>query len=138
MTDPVADAGGNAGCVFIVEDDAAVRRSLALYLQLQGYATREYASAEDFLAAVPGERPACALVDINLPGMSGLDLQAHMRQQEADLPVLLMTARADRAMEQQAREQGASDFLEKPINARELLVAVRSALQGAPSPLPRR
>lgn len=122
---PLARAAGH---VFLVEDEAPVRRSLALLLQLHGYATREFGSAEDFLAARPDERPACALVDVRLPGMSGLALQARMVHDELAPPVLLMTAQGDAALARSALLQGASDFLEKPIEEDELLGAVAAAL----------
>jgi len=118
------------GHVFVVEDEAAVRGSLALLLQLHGYATREYASAEDFLREPPPyEGPACALVDIRLPGMSGLALQARMVREERAPPVLLMTAQGDATVARTALLQGASDFLEKPIDPQELFPAVEMALR---------
>ena len=117
------------GTVFVVEDDAAVRRSLSLLLELHGYRSVEFGSAEDFLAAGAWQRPACALVDIRLPGMSGLALQARMRGQDQSMPVLLMTAHGDASVARTALLQGASDFLEKPIDEKELLDAVLTALQ---------
>jgi FixJ family two-component response regulator len=124
-----ATGAASAGSIFLVEDDAAVRNSLALLLRLHGYRTEEYGSAEEFLAAEPRERPACALVDIRLPGMSGLALQARMHHGERALPVLLMTAQGGAAIARAALLQGASDFLEKPIDEGELLGAVRDALR---------
>ncbi len=117
------------GSVCLVEDEVAVRQSLALLLQLHGFATSEFASAEDFLAAPLGYRPACALVDIRLPGMSGLALQARMACQLHAPPVVLMTAHGDAAIARSALLQGASDFLEKPIDETELILAVESALR---------
>jgi len=118
------------GHVYLIEDEAAVRRSLALLLQLHGYTTSEYASAEDFLHGPPAPgAPACALVDIRLPGMSGLALQARMVREERAPPVLLMTAQADATVARTALLQGASDFLEKPIDPAELFPAVEAALR---------
>jgi len=118
------------GHVYLVEDEAAVRHSLALLLRLHGYATHEYASAEDFLREPPAPAvPACALVDIRLPGMSGLALQARMVREERAPPVLLMTAQGDATVARTALLQGASDFLEKPIDPAELFPAVEAALR---------
>jgi len=129
MTDATAVAG-SAGRVVLVEDDAAVRRSLALLLQLHGYATAEFESAEAFLAESPPlDRPACALVDIRLPGMSGLALQARMERDQRGPPVLLMTAQGDENLARTALLQGAVDFLEKPIDETALLNAVAAGLR---------
>ncbi|HYA66429.1 MAG TPA: response regulator, partial [Burkholderiaceae bacterium] len=86
------------GFVFLVEDDPAVRRSLSLLLDLHGFRCTEFQSAEDFLAASAWQRPACAVVDIRLPGMSGLALQARMMRKDRGFPVLLMTAQGDAAI----------------------------------------
>jgi len=118
-----------AGSVLLVEDDAAVRSSLSLLLRLHGLRTEEFASAEEFLAATVRERPACALVDVRLPGMSGLALQARIFRENRGLPVLLMTALADAEIARTALLQGAIDFLEKPIDEGELLEAVEVALR---------
>ncbi len=122
-------AQGAAGTIFLIEDDAPVRRSLSLLLELHGFCCAQFESAEDFLAAEAWQRPACALVDIRLPGMSGLALQARMVRQEHGFPVLLMTAQGDAAIARTALLQGASDFLEKPIDEKELLEAVSAALR---------
>jgi len=118
-----------AGIVFLVEDDAAVRRSLSLLLDLHGFRCEPFETAEDFLSLSAWQRPACALVDIRLPGMSGLALQARMRHKDRGFPVLLMTAQGDAAIARTALLQGASDFLEKPIDEKELLEAVSEALR---------
>ena len=118
-----------AGSVLLVEDDVAVRGSLSLLLRLHGLRTEEFGSAEEFLAATVNERPACALLDIRLPGMSGLALQARIVRENRGLPVLLMTALADAEIARTALLQGAIDFLEKPIDEGELLEAVELALR---------
>jgi two-component system response regulator FixJ len=129
MAEARLGSASSRGSVYVVEDEAAVRHSLSLLLQLQGYATAEFASAEAFLAAVPRDRPACALVDIRLPGMSGLALQARMVRELRAPPVLLMTAQGDASIARTALLQGASDFLEKPIDDHELFAAVEEALR---------
>lgn len=118
------------GHVFLVEDDAAVRKSLALLLALNGYATKEYGSAEQFLESTPPlRRPACVLADVRLPGMSGMALQARMAHDPQSPPVLLMTAQGNETMARSALLQGAVDFLEKPIDDNALLTAVATALR---------
>jgi two-component system, LuxR family, response regulator FixJ len=117
------------GSVCIVEDDAAVRGSLAVLLRLQDYEAHEFDSAESFLAVDRTVAPACALIDIRLPGMSGLALQARMARHRGSMPVLLMTAQGDSSIARTALLQGAVDFLEKPIDEGELLDAIARALR---------
>jgi len=123
-------AGACEGQVVLVEDDAAVRQSLALLLHLHGYRTSAFDSAEAFLAdPTPLARPACVLLDIRLPGMSGLALHARMERDRRGPPVLLMTAQGDDTIARTALLQGAIDFLEKPIDEAALLSAVAQALR---------
>ena len=132
MTDDPARAAAAAatrGHVHVVEDEEAVRRSLVLLLQLHGYAACAFASAEEYLARPHAARPACALVDMCLPGMSGLALQAQLARVPGALPVLLMTGHGDPALARSALLQGASDFLEKPIDEAELFGAIEVALR---------
>lgn len=116
--------------VYIVEDDEAVRDSLRILLGLRGCRVHDFADAPAFIAAGRALRPACLLVDVKLPGMSGLELQAHVKQEQPDLPVILMTGHGDVAMARTALRAGALDFIEKPINDDELLAAIELALSG--------
>lgn len=118
-----------ANLVYLVEDDKAVRESIALLLQLRGYAAIGFDSAEAFLAAGHLQRPACALLDVRLPGLSGLDLQAKIKAQGLDLPVVVMTAHGDVGTARRALRAGAVDFLEKPVDEADLMAAVSIALQ---------
>jgi FixJ family two-component response regulator len=114
--------------VYIVDDDAAVRDSLALLLGLRGFRTACFASAESFLASYrPGEM-GCLLLDVRMPGMSGLELQAKLLAQGDPLPVIVITAHGDIAMARAALKAGAEDFLEKPIDEDALLQALHAAL----------
>jgi FixJ family two-component response regulator len=117
------------GSVYVVDDEEAVRRSLALLLRLHGYDAAEFATAEEFLERAPAGRPACALVDVCLPGMSGLALQRRLAGAPHAPPVLLMTGHGDVAMARAALMGGASDFLEKPLDEQDLLAAVDVALR---------
>lgn len=116
--------------VFIIDDDASVRDALMLLLSLRGHACAAFASAEDFLTALqPGWR-GCVVADIRMSGMSGLQLQALLRDQGLPLPVIVITAHGDVAAARQAFMADAVDFLEKPFDGEQLLRAVESALTG--------
>lgn len=115
--------------VFIVDDDVAVRDALALLLGLKGYRTSIYSSAEDFLAAFRREWRGCLVLDIKMGGMSGLDLQARLNEQEAEIPIVVITGHGDAASARQALKSGAVDFLEKPIDDAQLVAAVAAALE---------
>lgn len=115
--------------VFIVDDDPGVRDSLALLLDLHGYRTRAYASASEFLAACTPADSGCVLIDLRMPGKSGLELQAEMRDRGISLPVIIITAHGDVSAARTSLKAGAIDFLEKPLDSQQLLVAIRSALQ---------
>ena len=114
--------------VFIVDDDPSVRDALTLLLSLHGHACAAFASAEDFLGALqPGWR-GCVVADIRMSGMSGLQLQALLREQALALPVIIITAHGDVAAARQAFMAEAVDFLEKPFDGEQLLHAVDCAL----------
>lgn len=115
--------------VYLVEDDASVRDSLSLLLQLRGFSTASFDSAEAFLECDALERPACVLADVRLPGISGLDLQRKLAEQHAALPFVVMTAHGDVATARAALRDGAIDFLEKPIEEDDLIDAITVALR---------
>ena len=115
--------------VFIVDDDEAVRDSLSLLLELKGHRTETFASAEDFLAAWRPECGGCLVLDIRMPGMSGLALQKRLAEMAVRLPVILVSAHGDIAATRDAFKAGAVDFIEKPIDDRALLAAVHTALE---------
>lgn len=115
--------------VFIVDDDVAVRDSLALLLGLKGYRTAIYSSAEDFLAAYRKDWRGCLVLDIKMSGMTGLDLQAQLASQGIELPIVIITGHGDAASARSALKSGAVDFLEKPLDEEQLVAAVGSALE---------
>lgn len=129
MNSPPAATTPARRFVYIVEDDAAVRESLMLLLRLRGYEAITFGAAEELLAASARERPACALVDVRLPGMSGLELQQRLKGERPALPVIVMTAHGDAATARAALRDGAIDFLEKPVDEADLIEAVEAALQ---------
>ena len=116
--------------VFIVDDDASIRDSLSLLLSLRGYATALFANAEDFLAALQPDWRGCVVVDIRMPGMSGLELQRCLRERGPSLPVIVITAHGDVAAARQAFLADAVDFIEKPFDGKQLLGAIENALSG--------
>lgn len=116
--------------VFIVDDDASVRDALSLLLSLRGYATATFASAEDFLAALQPDWRGCVVLDLRMPGMSGLELQRCLMEGGPTLPVIMITAHGDVSAARQAFLADAVDFIEKPFDSRQLLTAIESALSG--------
>ena len=126
-TDPSQTAlAGSA--VYLVEDDRAVRESLELLLRLRGFIPKGFASGEEFLAYTALQRPACALLDVRLPGIDGLELQRQLRSKHPGLPTIVITAHGDVSTARTALRDGAVDFLEKPIDEGDLIDAVTTAL----------
>lgn len=117
-----------AALVHVVDDDRAVRDSLRWLLEGEGLAVQTHASAEDFLAAYTGERPGCAVVDVRMPGMSGLELQDRLARNHVRLPLVFVTAHGDVSLAVRAMRHGAVDFVEKPFADEQLVAAVRRAL----------
>lgn len=117
--------------VFIVDDDAAVRDSLALLLSLRGYSTAIFSCAEDLLRVIDPLWQGCVVVDIKMPGMSGLDLQAALAEHPASMPVIIITGHGDIAAARQAFKAAAIDFLEKPFDDDALVQAIERAFDGA-------
>lgn len=115
--------------VFLVEDDAAVRKGCEQALLLADIAVRCFADGESMLAALATSSPAMVVTDVRLPGKDGLSLLRELRQQDRELPVLLMTGHGDVAMAVDAMREGAYDFIEKPFPSERLIAAVRSALE---------
>lgn len=122
-------ADSSEATIFVVEDDAAVRDSLQLLLRLRGFATRGFASAEAFLAAIGPNQGGCLLLDLRMPGKGGLELQAELLDRGLQLPVVVITAHGDVAAARAAFRAGAIDFLEKPLDEDALLSAIRAALE---------
>lgn len=115
--------------VFIVDDDLAVRDSLSLLLSLRGYRTATFASAEDFLQRFDPDARGCLIVDVRMPGISGLELQTELRRRGSRLPVVIVTAHGDAASARAAFKADAVDFLEKPFDELGPLEAVEAALR---------
>ena len=114
--------------VFIVDDDIAMRDSLALLLGLKGFRTQIFANAENLLNAHDATWFGCILADVRMPGMGGLELQAELSKRGGDVPVIIMTAYGDVATARAALKGGAVDFLEKPIDDAVLIDVLQSAI----------
>ena len=114
--------------VFIVDDDEAVRDSLGLLLESLGQSYRAYPAATDFLEDYDPDRPGCLLLDIRMPGMSGIELQERLNEMGAILPIVFITGHGDVPLAVKAIRAGAIEFLQKPYYEHELLDHVRRAL----------
>ncbi len=115
--------------VYIVDDDEGVRESLSTLLQSLGITSRGFDSAEASLEAIKTKRPDCMLVDVRMPGMSGLELQLQLAERELPLQLIMITGHGDIAMAVQAMKNGAADFLEKPFNEQVLIDRVNKCMQ---------
>jgi CheY-like chemotaxis protein len=102
--------------VFVVDDDDAVRDSLRLLLKSAGIPCEVYASAQDFLSGYDAGQPGCLVLDVRMPGMSGLEMQHELNLRGATLPVIFITGHGDIPMAVEAMQHGAFDFLQKPVS----------------------
>lgn len=110
----------------LVDDEPQLRKAQAFVLQLAGFDTREFESAEDFLEQDDHERPGCVVLDIRMGGMSGLQCQEEMNARGIRLPVLFLSGHGDIHMAVMALKRGAADFLQKPVPAEKLVEACRT------------
>lgn len=115
--------------IHVVDDDESLRASLIDLLRAAGYDAKGYASAGDFLLQPLRDQPGCLLLDIRLPGPSGLDLQQALAQHDVGLPIIFLTGYADVPKSVRAMKAGAVDFLEKPVVREQLFDAVVRALE---------
>ena len=114
--------------VFVVDDDPAMRQSLRWLLQSVGLAVETYPTAEAFLATVDGARPGCLVLDVRMPGMSGLHLQEELKNRGIMLPIIVITGYAEVPTAVRALKAGAIDFIEKPFSDQLLVESVRHAI----------
>ena len=117
------------GTVFIVDDDLEVRQALALLMESVGLRTEIFESADRFLERFDPDRPGCLVLDVRMPGMSGLELQARLAAEKLHPPVIVITGHGDVPMAVRAVQAGAVDFIEKPFNDQALLDSVHRALE---------
>ena len=115
--------------VFVVDDDPSVRRSIERVIQPIGFKVETFRSAAEFLKRALPEGPASLVLDVRLPGLSGLDLQRELTKSGIQLPIIFMTAHGDIPMTVRAMKEGAVEFLTKPFRPRHLLDAIRTAIE---------
>jgi two-component system, LuxR family, response regulator FixJ len=118
--------------IHVIDDDAAMRDSLAFLLDVNGFEAKVYDSATAFLSQAPIAQLACVVSDIRMPGMNGIELVRKLRGEGAACPVILITGHGDVALAVEAMKAGAADFIEKPFDDAVLLGAIRSALEVQP------
>lgn len=118
-----------APTVYIVDDDSGVRSSIRVLMKSVGLPAMPYPSAKEFLAAYHPNSPGCLVLDIRMPGMSGLELQEALNERGAVIPVIFITGHGDIPMAVEAMQQGAFDFLQKPFRDQDLLDRVQRALE---------
>jgi len=114
--------------VFIVDDDRDVRESLHELLESVGLHSKSFATAQEFLSSPRSEGPSCLILDVRLPGISGLDLQHELKKAKVSIPIIFLTAHADVPMSVKAMKSGAVEFLTKPFRHQDLLDAVQRSL----------
>jgi two-component system, LuxR family, response regulator FixJ len=114
--------------VHLVDDDEAIRRSVGFMLRTSGFHVHTYESGVELLKATPNLEPGCILLDIRMPGMDGLEVQAALRDKGVTLPVIIMTGHGDVSLAVQAMKAGAVDFIEKPFEKALLLSAIEHGI----------
>ena len=114
--------------VYIVDDDEAMRDSLAWLVESQGFRVCAYASAEEFLGAYQADMAGCLVLDVRMPGMSGLELYERLQVRGTLLPVIFITGHGDVPMAVSALKRGAADFIEKPFNDQDMLNLIEQCL----------
>jgi FixJ family two-component response regulator len=115
--------------VFVVDDDASVREAIASLVRSAGLRAQGFASAQEFLARPPPDAPGCLVLDVRLPGLSGLDLQSRLAELDLDIPIVFITAHGDVPTSVRAMKAGALEFLTKPFSDDELLGAIAKAIE---------
>ena len=117
------------GTVFVVDDDSSIRELLAWLMKRQGLRAEVFPDAHSFLAAYKPGTPGCLVVDLNMPGMSGLDLQSYLKDHGVALPVIFLSGRADVPKAVRAVREGAIDFLEKPFDYKRVVALIEECLK---------
>jgi FixJ family two-component response regulator len=117
-----------APMVFVVDDDLSVRRSLTRLLAAAGYTAEAFASAKEFLMREPWAGPCCLVLDVRMPGLSGLDLQETLAATGRRMSIVFVTGHVDVPMSVRAMKRGAADLLIKPVDAKDLLAAIQQCV----------
>src|SRR5215471_12956701 len=114
--------------VYVVEDDVSAREGVASLIRSTGLTVKTFASGEEFLAAPRPPLPSCLVLDVNLPGLSGLDLQQELAKSGVQIPIIFLTGHGDIPMTVRALKAGAANFLTKPFDDEDLLNAIRQSI----------
>jgi len=118
--------------VGLVDDEAPVRKALGRLLRAFGYEVETFSSGREFLDALAERQPDCTVVDLHLPGLSGLEIQQHLAQERINLPCIIITGKDEPGIGEHALASGAAAYLKKPLDAQSLLAAIESAVGGGP------
>jgi FixJ family two-component response regulator len=118
----------HAPCVFIVDDDEAVRNGICMIAETAGFVCQAYESAEHFLSDYTQDKPGCLILDVNLPGLNGPDLQQELIRRNIRLPIIFLTAHGDIPTTVRAMRNGAYDFLTKPVASNDLISRIGEAI----------
>jgi FixJ family two-component response regulator len=130
MKPATKDAGKPAkAIVFVVDDDESVREALSSLIRSAGMRVELFSSAGDYLREKAPDGPACLVLDVNLPGLSGMDLQRHLTAANNPIPIIFITGHGDIPMSVRAMKAGAAEFLPKPFRDEDLLNAIRQAIE---------
>jgi len=114
--------------VYVIDDDRQIRDGLHSLIRSVGLRAETFASAQEFLEAKHPDTPACLVLDVRMPGLSGLDLQLRLADQNRQLPIIFLTGHGDIPMSVRAMKEGAHEFLTKPVRGQDLLDAVQKAI----------
>jgi FixJ family two-component response regulator len=117
------------GIIAIVDDDEPLREALGSLLKASGFAIDTFASAEDFLSSPDRGKMACLILDVRLPGMSGVELQRRLLETASPIPLIFVTAHGDESLRDLVMKAGAAGFLNKPVRSDALLKEIRAAVQ---------
>ena len=115
--------------VFVVDDDFSVRRATERLVRAMGFSVQTFVSAKEFTEHARAQGPSCLVLDVHLPGLSGLDLQRELAGSGAQIPIIFITGRGSIPMSVRAMKDGAVEFLTKPVRSRDLLAAIRAAIE---------
>ncbi len=124
-----AEVAVSAATIYVVDDDDGMRRALSLLLNTVGFKTAAFASPKEFLDIFKPDTAGCLVLDIRMPGMSGLELQQHLNRMGSMLPVIFITGHGDVPMAVQAMKEGAFEFVQKPFRDQDLLDRINHALE---------
>src|SRR2546427_5760633 len=114
--------------IYVVDDDVSVREGLESLLRSAGFTVQTFSSAQEFLASARADVPSCLVLDVQLPGLSGLDLQQELAKHDVQLPIIFITGHGDIPMTVRAMKAGAIEFLTKPFRDEDLLNAIEQAM----------